>query len=827
MKCPKCHSDNPDTQKFCGECATPLTASEAAPSSFTKTLATPVGELTRGTLFADRYEIIEELGRGGMGNVYRVEDTKIGEEVALKLIRPEISYDKKTIERFSNELKLARKIIHKNVVRMFELMEDKGAHFIAMEYVPGQDLKGLIKQSAPISTARAISIAKQICAGLAEAHDMGVIHRDLKPSNIMIDKEGNARIMDFGIARSLQTKGITGAGVVIGTPEYMSPEQVEAKEVDRRSDIYSLGVILYEMVTGQVPFTGDTPFTIGVKHKSEKPKDPRELNAQIPEDFCRVILTCLEKDREHRFQAAGDVYSELENIENRIPTAERVAPKRKPITSKEITVTFGLKKLLTPASVFAALVIVAVLVWQLLLKKETVSVPPSKPSIAVLPFVDLSPQKDQEYFCDGMTDEIIAKLSRLQGWKVMNRTSVMRYKNTEKDPKEIGQELSVATILEGSINKEGDDIRVNVQLINVADGFFLWSDTYGQQLDKIFIIQNDIAEKIATALQKKLTPGQKERLLKNPTQNLEAYTWYLKGRLLWGKRDKESLEKSIEYYRLAIKEDPNYALAYTGIADTYSILVSNVYMPSKEGYPKAKEAALKALDLDETLAEAHTSIALVKENFEWDWKGAETDYRRAIELNPNYATTHHWYALNLLIRGLFERSISEIKIAQELDPSSLRINRNVGMMLYLARRYDEAIKTLKKTIEMDPDNMAGRNYLGLAYLEKSDYVEALAEFEIMNNQFYICLTYGQMGKRAEAQKILDELTQRSKQEFMSPYLFALCYFTLGEIDQGFGYLDKAYVERDAWMEFLKIDPRLDSIRTDSRFKALLEKVGLE
>jgi len=824
-KCPKCNHENPDDTIYCGKCTTPLKLPQDI--EVTETIETLKDELTTGSTFAGRYQIIEELGKGGMGKVYKVHDTKIKEKIALKLIKPEIAKDKKTIERFNNELRLARKIRHKNICQMFDLGEEQGTHFITMEFVPGQDLKGLIRQTGQLAVGTTINIAKQICEGLTEAHKLDVVHRDLKPSNIMIDKDGNVRIMDFGIARSLEAKGITGAGVMIGTPEYISPEQVEGKEADQRADIYSLGVILYEMVTGRVPFEGDTPLSIAYKHKHEAPQDPRKINAQIPDDLSHLILKCLEKDKENRYQSTGELRTELENIEKGIPTTEREVSVRISPTSKEITVQFSVKKIIIPALVLVAIVIIGSLIWNPWSQKKAVTTPLDIPSIAVLPFADLSLQKDQESFCDGMTDEIIAKLSRLEGWKVMNRTSVMRYKNTEKDPKEIGQELNVATILEGSIRQEKDDIRINAQLINVEDGFYLWSDTYSQKLDRIFVIQSDIAEKIANALQEKLTPEQKEQLLKNPTENLEAYTWYLKGRLLWGKRDKESLEKSIEYYTLAIKEDPNYALAYTGIADTYSILVSNVFMPSEEGYFNAKNAALKALELDETLAEAHTSIALVKENFEWDWKGAEREYIRAIELNPNYATAHHWYALNLLIRGLFDRSISEMKIAQELDPYSLRINRNVGMMLYFARRYDESIEALKKTIEMDPDMVAGRNYLGLVYLEKSEYVEALAEFEKTNNQFYICYTLGQMGKRAEAQKMLDELTLRSKQEFMSPYLFALCYLTLGEIDQGFRYLDKAYMERDAWMEFLKIDPRLDSIRTDPRFLTLLKKVGLE
>lgn len=356
IKCPKCQTDNPDTQKFCGECATPLHPSKEIP--VTKTLETPKEELTTGSTFAGRYQIIEELGKGGMGKVFKAYDTKINEKIAIKLIKPEIAADKKTIERFSNELKFARKIRHNNVCQMFDIGEDKGTHFITMEYVSGEELKSFIRRSRQLTVGTSITIAKQICDGLTEAHELGVVHRDLKSSNIMIDRDGNARIMDFGIARSLSGKGITGAGVMIGTPEYMSPEQAEVREVDQRSDIYSLGVILYEMVTGRVPFEGETPLGIAMKHKSEVPKDPREINAQIPEELSRVILRCMEKDKEKRYQSAGEVRSELANIEKGIPTTERTIPKRKPLTSKEITVKLGLKKLFIPALVFVAFLIV-------------------------------------------------------------------------------------------------------------------------------------------------------------------------------------------------------------------------------------------------------------------------------------------------------------------------------------------------------------------------------------------------------------------------------------------------------------------------------------
>ncbi len=835
-RCPACHSDNPETVKFCGECGTPLPTSKDHIPAATETLRTPVKELARGTLFARRFEVIEELGKGGMGKVYRVFDKKVDEEVALKLIKPEIAAEREVIDRFRSELKMSRKISHRNVSRMYDLGDEEGTYYITMEYVQGEDLRSFIHRSKRLSTGTALSIARQVGEGLEEAHRLGVVHRDLKPSNIMIDKDGNAKIMDFGIARSLSGKSITGAGVMIGTPEYMSPEQVEGTDIDQRSDIYSLGVILYEMVTGRRPFEGETPLSVAHKQKYEAPADPRKLNAQVPDDLSSMILRCLEKDREKRYRATTEIIFNLDRIEKGLPTTERVVPERKPLSSREITVKFSLRKLLFPGFVILALIIATgIITWRILPKKEAVPVQSGPPSIAVLPFVDDSPEKGHEYLCEGIPNTLINALNNIQNLRIPARTSAFSFVGKGLDIQGIGQKLNVENVLEGSIQVVGNSLRVTASLIKVKDGYQLWNATYDRKLEDVFAIQDEIAQAIVKALKMKLLGEQEERLVKRDTENMEAYKLYLEGLYYWNKRTGKDLNKAIELFNQAVDNDPNYALAYVGLADSYSLLTIYSDAHPQDVYPRAKAAATKALELNETLAEAHNSLAYVHERYDWNFEAAEAEFKRALELNPNYATGHFWYGELLTYFGRFEEAIQEMKRALELDPVSLIINSNLGWTYSMAQQFDQALAHLHKTLELDPNFAMTRMMLGFANLNKKNFKEAIDEMkkarELSGDALYTIESLGEVyaaaGKIEEAKGILEELKARSQKQFVSPYRMAGLYAALGDLDKAFELANKAYEERDEALILIKIDPNMASFRSDPRYQALLKKVGLD
>ena len=826
VKCPKCHSENPDSLKFCGECGTPLAPpSKTVHAEGTETLQAPPRDLATGSTFANRYQIIEELGRGGMGKVYKVFDTRIREKVALKLIKPEIAADRETIERFANELRLARRIRHKNVCGMYDLGESEGSHYITMEYVHGEDLKSMIRMSTGLTVGTVLSVGKQVCDGLSEAHNLGVVHRDLKPHNIMIDRGGNVKIMDFGIARSVREKGITGPSVMIGTPEYMSPEQAEAKEVDHRSDIYSLGIILYEMATGKVPFEGDTALSIAMKHKAEIPKNPRQLNPNIPDSLSNLILKCLEKAKEARYQTAADVRSELEKIEKGMPTTQLVVPKQKPLTSREITVKFSPKKLLVPGLMTAALIVaVAIIVRRVVPERSAAPARSARHSIAVLPFEDLSPTKDHEYLCDGIAETLINSLSRIENLWVPARASSFSFKGKNFGLHEIGRELAVDNLLEASVQVIGDKLRITPKIISVADGSQVWSAQYDRQMEDVFAIQDEIAREIVKALKITLLGEKEAPLIKSYTDDTDAYQAFLKGRFYWNKRTEEGMRDSIEYFQQAIVRDPSFALAYVGLADSYITLVEWRFLPAKEGFPKAKEAALKALEIDDSLGEAHSSLASVKYGFDWDWKGAEKEYKRAIELSPNYATAHQWYGEFLTLLGRFDEGLKEIKRAQGLDPLSLVMNMMEGWVYFFAGEYDKVIAQCQKTLEMDPDFRPAQVYLASGYAGKGMYEEALREAQKAGDPYLVASFDIPLNRQDEARRLLAGILKQPQQSEIN---VALIYFGLGENEEGWKWMDKAYEERSYLLTWLKVFPPFDPIRSNPKFQALLEKVGFQ
>jgi len=640
ITCPKCHSENPETNQFCADCGTRLIPrfKDVRPE-VTKTLQTPIKEYSTGSIFAGRYQIIEELGKGGMGRVYKAFDTKIKEKIALKLIKPEIASDSETIERFSHELKLARKIRHKKVCGMFDIGEAEGTHFITMEYMAGEDLKTMIRMSTGLTVGTVLSIGKQVCQGLAEAHSLGVVHRDLKPQNIMIDKGGNAKIMDFGIARSMREKGITGGGIIIGTPEYMSPEQTEAKDVDQRSDIYSLGVILYEMSTGRVPFEGDTALSIAIKHKTEIPKDPKSLNPNIPDDLKRLILMCLEKDRAKRFQTAAEVEAELELVERGIPTTQRVVAEKKPFTSRQITVQFDLKRLLKPTLVLVAVVAAVLVIWKLMPRRTSAPLPTDKPSIAVMYFKNNTGDPKFDVWSTALSDSIITDLSQSKYVRVLStdqllsilrRLDLLEARSYDsEDLRRVADLGGVRHILLGGMSKAGEAFRIDYTLQDIQKGESVTSDRVeGAGENSIFSMVDELTRKVKGNLQltrEQIASDIDIGISKVTTSSPQAYA-YLSQAYRYNYLGE--FRKSIELLEQAIALDPKFATAHMLLGIVYSHL----------GYVlKYQEHSRRAFELSERLPdrERYFIESMHYSESERTYAKAIAAFEKRLEIEPN------------------------------------------------------------------------------------------------------------------------------------------------------------------------------------------------
>ena len=798
-QCPKCSTENPSDSKYCKECAAPLPSSKELQFSHTQTLKTSVRRLELGTLFAGRYEVLQELGKGGMGEVYRVKDKKLDEEMALKILKPAIAADKEMIERFKNELKLARKIAHRNVCKMYDLNEEEDTPYITMEYVKGEDLKSFIKRNGKLTEEQTIAIAKQVCKGLAEAHELGIIHRDLKPQNIMIDKKSHAKVTDFGIARSVESPGVTQTGTMIGTPDYISPEQAEGREADQRSDIYSMGVVLFEMVTGQVPFVGDTALSVAMKHKLEEPSNPRALNDLVSEDLSRVILWCLKKDKMSRCQAAGELLSELTKIEKKIPITERIRTVEEP-------------------------------------RSETMAMSDDQNSIAVLPFTNMSADPEQEYFCDGMAEEIINSLTKIKDLRVVARTSAFSFKGKNLDIREIGKQLNVGKVLEGSVRIAGNRIRITAQLINVADGYHLWSDRYDRELEDVFAIQDDVTMAIVDNLKLKLVKQQKAAVLKRGTDDMEAYNLYLKGSHYLRMYGGRGFDEAIECYQQALREDPNYAMAYYGLFEIYISLSYWGNVPPKEAIPKAKAYAKKALEIDDTNGEAHGALGFIHTMHDWDWKAAEQKLKQALELSPNSAMMRMYYSFLLSNLEKHEEAIVEAMRAQVLDPISSMINAFVGLAFFYPGQFDRAVEELQKVIKMNPDSYLAHYHLGMVYSAQSNIEGAIAEYEkavecsdgVPFIEMLLAIIYYDSGRKSEAENLFESLKQRAKQEYVPPTSFFLMNLVLGKLGEAKQWLKRAGEEHDSYLCWIRIIPVDFYIHPgESRIKALLKKIGIK
>lgn len=774
------------------------------------------------------YQLRSKIGAGGMGEVYRARDTRLDRDVAVKILPEHLADNPEALRRFEREAKAVAALSHPNILSIHDFGTEAGVSYTVMELLEGETLRACLPQSA-LDWHRAVEIGIAVAEGLAAAHAKGIVHRDLKPENIFLTEDGQVKILDFGIARvkhivtadseTLTSLEITRPGTIMGTIGYMSPEQVRGEEANAPSDMFSLGCVLYEMASGRRPFAHATTAETIAAILKEEPAALTYVNPKIPGELERVIRHCLEKKPGERFQSARDLAFDLKSLlgsgGGTMPTAAHARLRIRPVW-------IGL-------AVISLVLMMTTLLYLFLWRERAID------SLAVLPLVNTSADIEMEYLSDGITESLINSLSQLPALRVMARSTVFSYKGQTVDPQEVGRKLKVSAVLTGKMTQRGDTLSIMAELVKVTDGSQLWGKKYEQKLANVLMLQAEIAKQISEQLRLALTTEQQQRLITPPTKNTEAYFLYTRGRYFssnfW---TADGFKKGIDQLNHAIALDPAYALAHAGLAATY-YEASSVWLSPNDAMPKVKAAALKALELDDNLAEAHTALAQALSLYEWNWGEAEKHYQRALELNPNFAQAHQYYGICLAHRGQMEAGAEEIKQAQRLDPLTPSTSLSLVLNYYAARRYDEAIAQCRKILEIKSDFYMAHSMFGLVYEQQGKLAEAIAEFKEARRidpeqpftLGYLGHGYALAGQRDEAQKMLAEMKQMAaKGTYVNPVPVAFIYVGLGEKDNAFAQLEKAYQERDENLVHYKDAPIFDSIRTDSRFTYLLRRMNL-